>query len=137
MSTHKPQCWALPWRLEKISTLNCRRSIFMYLAKTCSAATLTGMLIQLSWVKIWMSMYGCMCIYVCMYFSLLGRLLKLNYCWMGSESWHAIKKLFNLRTIPDSQGQVSNNKVSYRVTFIIEDGCSNDFQMYTCICNCL
>ena len=23
-------------------------------------------------------------------------LLKLNYCWMGRESWHAIKKLFNL-----------------------------------------
>jgi len=22
--------------------------------------------------------------------------LKLNYCWMGRESWHAIKKLFNL-----------------------------------------
>ena len=25
-----------------------------------------------------------------------GGLLKLNYCWMGKESWHAIKKLFNL-----------------------------------------
>jgi len=24
------------------------------------------------------------------------RLLKLNYFWMGRESWHAIKKLFNL-----------------------------------------
>jgi len=23
-------------------------------------------------------------------------LLKLSYCWMGRESWHAIKKLFNL-----------------------------------------
>jgi len=25
-----------------------------------------------------------------------GGLLKLNYCWIGRESWHAIKKLFNL-----------------------------------------
>jgi len=25
-----------------------------------------------------------------------GGFLKLNYCWMGKESWNAIKKLFNL-----------------------------------------
>ena len=39
-----------------------------------------------------------------------GGLLKLNYCWMGKESWHAIKKL--QPTIPDSQVQVSSNKLS-------------------------
>jgi len=43
--------------------------------------------------------------------------LKLNYCQMGRESWHAIKKLFYLAmaAIPDSQGQVSSNKLSYKV----------------------
>jgi len=25
-----------------------------------------------------------------------GGLLKLNYCWIDRESWHAIKKLYNL-----------------------------------------
>ena len=27
---------------------------------------------------------------------------------MGKESWHAIKNIFNLAAITDSQGQVSN-----------------------------
>jgi len=27
---------------------------------------------------------------------IMKGLLKVNYCWMGRESWHAIKKLFNL-----------------------------------------
>jgi len=26
-------------------------------------------------------------------------LLKLNFCWMGRESWHAIKKLFSLPSV--------------------------------------
>jgi len=42
---------------------------------------------------------------------------KVNYCWMGRKSWHAI----NLPTIPDSQGQVSN-KVSYRVYLVYDCG---------------
>ena len=27
---------------------------------------------------------------------MIKGLLKLNYCWMGRESWHATKMLFNL-----------------------------------------
>jgi len=41
--------------------------------------------------------------------------IKLSLDGLGRESWHAIKKLFNLPFLHDSQGQVSNNKVSNRV----------------------
>jgi len=39
----------------------------------------------------------------------------LNFFLDGQGSWHAIKSLFNLYTIPDSQGQVSSK---YRVVYL-------------------
>jgi len=41
------------------------------------------------------------------------------------ESWHAIKKLFNLATISDSQGQASSTIIGW---LIIEGGYSNKFK---------
>ena len=51
-------------------------------------------------------------------FSLLltmkGGLLKLNYCCMGRESWHAITKLFNL--------QFRYSAISYVIGFSLLPG---------------
>ena len=41
-----------------------------------------------------------------------------------------------LYTIPDSQGQVSSNKLSYRVYFIIGNGYSNEFKYELNMCPC-
>ena len=47
-----------------------------------------------------------------------GSLVKL---WLdGWRCWHAIRKLQPI--IPDSQGQVSSDKLNYRVWFIIKGG---------------
>ena len=44
-----------------------------------------------------------------------GSLVKL---WLDGWCWHAIRKLQPI--IPDSQGQVSSDKLNYRVSFIIK-----------------
>ena len=54
-----------------------------------------------------------------------GDLLKLLLDGKGEVACY--QKAFQL-TIPDSQGQVSSNKLNYRVYFIIEGGYNNEYK---------